>query len=241
MDNRERMNDLLVAFLAGFKSWQAGIWTAMPGILQSFNAAAMTCEVQAAIQAQIKTPTGLWLNTTISVCEDVPVIFPGGGDFFLSFPLVAGNEGLIVFAQRCIDAWWQQGGVQNQAELRMHDPSDGFFIPGCFSQPRVPAGISTTSTRLSNKDGTTYVELEGGNVINVAAPGGCNFLGPVVFEEGVVFEGTVSGRAGGGGVVNFGNAKILTTGDIQSEGIASHAAHEHSNGDGGANTGPPTG
>jgi hypothetical protein len=66
-----------------------------------------------------------------------------------------------VFASRCIDAWWQSGGIQRPMEARLHDLSDGFAIPGPRSQSRLPAGaVSSTSAQLRNDAGTTYIEID---------------------------------------------------------------------------------
>lgn len=156
------MESLQVAVRAALDGRQAQTWTAMPGILQSFDAEAVTASVQIAIQAQVRQPDGTWLDTTISVCADCPVVFGGGGGCVGTFPLDQGDEGLLVFASRCIDAWWQSGGVQKQAELRMHDLSDGFFIPGCFSQPRaanITGGVSTSEAQLRSLDGTVMARV----------------------------------------------------------------------------------
>jgi hypothetical protein len=174
MDNRERLGDSLVSRQMELDGRQAIIWTAMPGILQSFNSTAITAVVQIAVQPQVLDPsTSTWKNQTIGVCSDCPVKFPWGGGFGLTLPLQEGDEGLLVLGSRCIDAWWQSGGVQPQAELRMHDLSDGFFLPGVFSQPRVIPNISTTRPQFRNAAGTLYVELDGDtDQVNVVATGG---------------------------------------------------------------------
>jgi hypothetical protein len=165
MDRLERIssggtNAALVATKAALKDNQANIWTALPAIVQTFNATKLTVEAQPTIQAQIRQPDGKWIDTTISLCVDCPVLFPGGGGFTFTFPIAKGDEGLLVFASRCIDAWHQQGGVQKQADLRMHDLSDGFFIPtGGMSQPNVVGGLSVNSAQLRTKDGTSFIDL----------------------------------------------------------------------------------
>lgn len=76
-------------------------------------------------------------------------MMPRGGGFALTFPVAAGDECLVVFADACIDSWWQSGGVQNQAEKRRHDLSDGIVIPGLWSQPNklaIGEGIRLTAT-----------------------------------------------------------------------------------------------
>ena len=89
----------------------------------------------------------------------------------LTFPIAAGNETLVIFASRCIDAWWQSGGYHNQQmELRMHDLSDGFAFVGISSLPQVIANISTTKAQLRTDNGLTYIDVDpAGNVDVVAA------------------------------------------------------------------------
>lgn len=183
------MNDRLVMLRAALSGWQSGIWTALPAIVESFDATKLTVSAQLAIQAQVRQPSGGWQNVNITLCEDCPVIFMGGGAFLFTAPLVQGDEGLLILSSRCIDAWWQNGGVQPQAELRMHDLSDGFFIPLCFSQPKVPPNVSTTSAQFRTRDGAAYVELAPGHVINIVAPGGLNINAPVVFNGSITDSG----------------------------------------------------
>ncbi len=155
------MDSLLVTVRAALQNFEGTLWTATPAIVESFSAAAVTCSAQPAIQVQVRSPAGAWTSTTLPLCVDCPVVFPGGGGFAATFPLAKGDEGLLVFAQRCIDLWWQSGGIQPQAELRMHDLSDGFLIPGVFSQPRVPVGgVSATGAEIRSLDNTAVMHLD---------------------------------------------------------------------------------
>jgi len=90
---------------------------------------------------------------------DCPVVFPRGGGCTLTFPVAEDDECLVVFASRCIDAWWSAGGVQVQSEFRMHDLSDGFAIPGPYSQATKISNISTTAAQLRSNDGEAYLQL----------------------------------------------------------------------------------
>src|SRR5690606_4330979 len=94
----------------------------------------------------------------IPLLLDCPVVFPGGGGVTLTFPIKPGDEALVVLASRCIDSWWQLGGVQGQAEQRMHDLSDGFVLAGVRSQPR-RFTVDTEAAQLRTDDGTALIEL----------------------------------------------------------------------------------
>jgi len=172
MLRQERAGMPMSAFLAMMAGFQAGIYTALPGIVQSFNAAKRTVVVQPAIQARAQNPDGSYVWVDLPLLLDCPVVFPSGGGMTLTFPISAGDECLVIFASRCIDAWWQSGGYKNiQADLRMHDLSDGIALVGIASQPEVIAGISTSKAQLRNDAGTTFIEVDPAGNVGVVASG----------------------------------------------------------------------
>jgi len=139
---------------------QSGIWTALPGIVQSFDPVAMTCTVQPSISLQARSDDGTMSPINLPVLLDCPVVFPTGGGCTLTFPIKPGDECLVVFSSRCIDSWWQLGGVQGQYRLRMHDLSDGFVMVGPRSKPRVLSpSVSTSTVQLRSDDGSAFVEI----------------------------------------------------------------------------------
>jgi Phage protein Gp138 N-terminal domain/GpV Apex motif len=180
MDQRERIGNYQEGLRTAIEGAIANLWTALPGIVQSFNPTQMTVVVRPTVQGLVLLPKATkktWVNLPLLL--DCPVVFPCAGGFALTLPIQAGDEVLVIFASRCIDAWWQQGGVQVQAELRMHDLSDGFAIPGPRSVPNALANISTNSAQIRNLAGTEYIELAAGGIVNIVAPGGVNINGDV--------------------------------------------------------------
>src|SRR4051812_5415291 len=118
MDQRERIADGDEALRAAFDYYLANLWTNMPAIVQSFDSVKGTCKVQPTIKARVRDAQGKESWVAMPLLVDVPVIFLGGGGFVVTFPVKKDDECLIFFGCRCIDAWWQQGGIQVQAELR---------------------------------------------------------------------------------------------------------------------------
>lgn len=172
MDRRERLDSLQEMLIAAMAGNQSNIWTALPGIIQGFDRDAMTCTVQPSIRARITQPaadtytsptmipdaSGLFIWDQLPLLLDCPVVFPGGGGVTLTFPLAVGDECLVVFSSRCIDAWWQNGGIQNTTAVRMHDLSDGFVLPGVRSQPR-RFTVSDSATEIRSDDGATAISI----------------------------------------------------------------------------------
>lgn len=203
MDIKQHYSDpeemLRTAILAALTQ----VWTAIPGEIVSYDSQKVTVVVQPAIKAQITDKSGKQSMVSLPVLPDVPVLFPGGGGCRLTFPIQAGDECLVVFASRSIDAWWQSGGVQPPIEPRMHDLSDGFAIVGPMSQAKKISNISATTTQLRSNDGSTYVELDpNGQILNFVAPGGVSFNTPTAhFTGNVTSDKTITGTTdvvGGG-------------------------------------------
>ena len=147
----------------------ARIWTAIPGIIQKIDFQRYTLEVQPAIQGQVTNKDGSveWVNLPLLV--DVPVVFPNAGGWHITFPIVVGDECLVIFSSRSIDTWWQNGSIQKPIDLRMHDLSDGFAILAPYSQPKVKETIeySSNSWIMRNDKKTNYIEFVNDGKVNI--------------------------------------------------------------------------
>ena len=159
MNREERLDDPEESLRLAMESQQAQIWTALPGVVAAVNLAAQTLSVQPTVQGSVASPDGAKQLVNLPLLVDVPIVWPRAGGFALTFPIAAGDEVLVVFASRCIDSWWQSGGIGAPAEARMHDLSDGFAILAPTSQPKKLSGVSSTNVQLRDETGTTYVEI----------------------------------------------------------------------------------
>lgn len=219
---------------------QARLWTALPGIVQRFDAAEMKVDVQPAINGRVRNPDGSSSSLQMPVLLDCPVLWQGGGGVTLTFPIQPGDECLIVIASRCIDAWWAQGGVQDPPEVRMHNLSDGFALVGVRSKPRAFTP-NTTKARLTSDDGSTYIELDpSGQIVNVEAPGGINVNSAaginMTAQGGINLNGVTIDSSG-----NVSSPATITAAtDVVGNG-KSLATHTHGGvQSGGSQTNPPT-
>lgn len=172
--------------------WRVSFWdlicdlrVAIPCQVVSFDAAAQTITAQPLIRENINinsVPTPVELPQLIYV----PVMFPRAGGFALTFPISTGDECLVVFADMCIDAWWQNSGVQNQEDHRRHDLSDGFAIFAPTSQPNKLTGYATSTVQLRSDDGSTIIELANGAVNITAAT--------ITVNGNLVVTGNIDGK-----------------------------------------------
>jgi phage baseplate assembly protein gpV len=233
MQRTERTGDAEVAMQTALRGLQSRIWTSMPGIVESYDAEKMTCVVRPSIQGLFRQKDETWQPVTMPLCPDVPVQFGSGGGYAVTFPIEKGDEGILVFSARCIDAWWQNGGVQPQAERRMHDLSDAFFIPGIFSQPKKLDNVSTSKLEMRTRDGTQYVSIDKtAGIVEVKATASIVLDAPsVVIKEGALTAGAGHNLTAGG---------VWHADDFVTTGGVSAATHKHGGVQpGGGQTGVP--
>ena len=212
---------------------QSSLWTALPGIINSFNPVKRTCEVQPTLMARVRDAKGEFKWVQLPMLVDCPVIFPSGGGFTLTFPLAKGDECLVIFASRCIDSWWQSGGIAVQAELRMHDLSDGFVMPGPRSVPNVEPAISASDVQLRSDDGSAYISIDASKNIHLVTPVQVTIQAP----GGLAINAntTITGTLNTSGEITAPDV-ALTTGPLPSIAIHRHGGVSG----GGSSTSPPT-
>lgn len=167
------------------------------GTIQSFNASTQEATVQIAFtQVTSTSAAGIKTYAEYPVLLNVPVQFPSGGGFTLTFPVHVGDECIVLFNDRQIDNWLTSGTGLPPSIGRLHDLSDGIAIVGVRNNTRALAGVSTTTTQLRDDAGDTYVEIAGGQVVNVVAPTQINLISPAVVITGTLnVENTGSASA----------------------------------------------
>lgn len=189
---------------------------AVPAVVVSFNASTQTVVVQPAIQEHLLIQ-GIPKPFSLPQLSNVPLGCLRMGGFSITFPAQAGDEGLVVFANMCIDAWWQSGGTSNiQIERRRHDLSDGLFFPMFWSQPRVIPNYSQTNLEIRTDDGTCKISIAPNGGVVITAPNNLTLNGNLIV-----------------------NGSISSTGDAVMDGI-DYKTHVHSGvSTGVGDSGPP--
>ena len=210
MDRRERLDDPEESLRMALESYASQLWTALPASVVSVNLAAQTISVQPTIQGSVADPSGNVRLVNLPVLVDVPLVWPKAGGFALTFPVAAGDEVLVVFSCRCIDSWWQSGGIGAPAEARMHDLSDGFAILAPTSQPKKLSNVSSANVQLRNYAGDTLVEITPDGKANITGASEINLTAPVINLTGTMNLNGQMTQTGGSmtiGGVTFGTHK----------------------------------
>lgn len=219
ISNNERAPDQLSTIRNAIGAALAGLQTAMPCIVESYDPENVTVTVQPCIQAQVSQEDGSIKLEDLPLLQDVPVMFQRGGGCTMTFPILPGNECYVVFASRCIDTWWQSGGVQPPFENRKHDLSDGFAFFGPQSQPNKISNISTDSVQLRTDDGQAFIELNPSNHQVTITAEKTTFTDEVIFNSPVTFNQLVTMKAG-----------LDITGPLTNNGKSVGSGHIHAGG-----------
>ncbi len=158
-----------------FSNFQRGLHTSMPGRVESYDAATQTCEVLPQLKRQTPDGEGGYTTEDLPVLPHVPVCFPRGGGFFMSFPLQKGDFVLVVFSERAIGNWRQKGEASNPGDLRMHSLAGAVAIPGVFPNNPGPPDDASSNSMVIGKDGTSAAQVELTDSL-VKLGGGDNFV-----------------------------------------------------------------
>lgn len=154
----------------GIENRLKDLHTAMPGIIQSFDAAGQTASVQPTIrrifitreeEIDILTPADL------PILINVPIVYPRGGGFSLTFPIAPGDECLLVFSERSLDNWHTNGGVRTPSDRRFHHLSDAVAFVGLSSIPNKVPLYNTTGAEIKKDDGSATISLNADQSISI--------------------------------------------------------------------------
>ncbi|MDE9565886.1 baseplate protein [Xenorhabdus bovienii] len=134
------------------------IHTALPARVVSFNGHTATIELL--ITQTLSNGSVIELPPLV----DVPVQFPRAGGFCFTVPVSAGDEGLAIFSERCIDGWYATGNKSVPLDARLHDYSDASFIPGICSQPKKIPDFFNGGASMQTDDGSTFIRMTQGKI-----------------------------------------------------------------------------
>lgn len=155
--------------LAGVRGQMAKIHTLIPGIVDSYDEETQTATVRPAVKFAFRKADGGLERYSPGSIPNVPVAFPGSGDFSITWPLEPGESVLLGFCERSIDEWKTVAGEAHEpADARRFDLSDAIAIP-CLRSPATPIPaegldaaamvVRATELRLGSASASDYVAL----------------------------------------------------------------------------------
>jgi phage baseplate assembly protein gpV len=185
-----------------FQKMMQGIDGQLPAQVISYDREANRATVQPLI-TRLTTDGQAHDRGTIS---SMPVVALGGGGFYINFPLKPGDRGWIEASDRDISLFMQGDTIAQPNTVRMHNFSDGRFIPdvmGSYTFTPEDDGkiviasldgkvkLTLSPEELTVKGVRVFIEAE--QTVAMTAPGGITLLSPVLMPAGATIGGVVFG------------------------------------------------
>lgn len=162
----DRRSSLERAIQTGVIAELKDLHTCLPGEVISFNAAEQTADIQPMIKRKFK---GEWVN--IPVLKSVPVRYQRSADFAITFPLAKGDQVMLVFCERSIDTWLEQGGIKAPADFRRHDYSDAFALPMMYPKTNKIPAMDAANLQIKTISGNIKFTIRPDGSMDVTAAG----------------------------------------------------------------------
>ena len=101
---------------------RAGLHTSMPGVIKTYDPETKRADILPVVMMPTYDPeTGEEDEAVeLPVIPNVPVSFPRGGGWHLSFPLEPGDHVTLVFSETATGAWRESGEVSEPGDVRRH-------------------------------------------------------------------------------------------------------------------------
>ncbi len=139
------------------------VHTTTIGLIESFDPVKQIATIQPAIKRVITTESKATIQYTTEnypLLVNVPIIFPGGGDWFLTFPVKKGDECIIFSMERSIGNWKLNGGVQEPSNFKRNlSFKDCVAMVGIQSQASSLPSFNATEPELRNRAGDVKLTM----------------------------------------------------------------------------------
>lgn len=167
---------LIQVVKAEVKAQVAAVYTAVPGVVVSFDAGPPAqATVCLGVQLKYVDADGAVKDVVHPRLAKVPVGFMGasGGGYSVTFPLAEGDECMLLIPDRSIDEWRANGGAdQKCVDQRRHAITDAILLPIVTSTPgAIPADAQDGSALYLKMPASGAIWLGGDDLFVAQAEG----------------------------------------------------------------------
>ncbi len=148
----------ILAVLEAFQADdRARLHVALPGRVESYDPATQTADIKPMVLAVTRDQDDTRGTDPHPVIPAVPVAFSRGGGYFVTFPLVAGDSGLLVFCEADLGPWRATGVDSDPLDDGRHTLAGAVFYPG----------LETVARALATRPDHLVLGKEGGLEIHL--------------------------------------------------------------------------
>lgn len=134
--------------------------TAIPGVVDKFDGDARTADVAVPITDYRQADTGRSNENPWPVLPEVPVWYPGGGNWEQDWALKNGDPVLLVFCQRNIANWFLSDGREpvSAGGPEMHGEGSAICIPRLYPRGKKGEPVHGDDLTVRGSGGNFVVE-----------------------------------------------------------------------------------
>jgi len=185
------------------------------GIIEAFDPSTQTATIRIAIKKIISEEAdGTKILKEHPLIMQCPVMTYFGGNSFISCPIAAGDNCIVLFCDRDIDEWLYAGGVQAPNSRRIHDINDAIAIVGIRNFQNSISDFLANGIRLSFA-ADSRIDLTEDAIDSIAELFTHN--GNMEITGSLTIRGNVYGEAGGAVLLNSDltqtSGKVLSAGN----------------------------
>jgi len=107
----------------------------MPATIESFDKDTQLASVRPCLADTVTLEDGTEESEALPVISDCPCHFPGGGGFSITFPVQKGDPCWLVFSDRSLDKWLDNGGQVDPVAMQQHHLTDASVFLGVRPKP----------------------------------------------------------------------------------------------------------
>lgn len=182
---------------AAAKAAKALVNVALPATVLAYDAATQVATVRVVPCFRRRDPEqgGKVVCYAPPDLPQIPVAFPGGAGFALTWPLAVGSTGLLVVSDRSLDEWKSTGDARTEPQdARRHSLADGVFVPGLRS-PADPLTGTQLAADAAVLSGAKVVLQSDDTRLGAASATQAVALGPLVEAQLTALAAAVQAAA----------------------------------------------
>lgn len=142
------------------------VHTCLPAVVTKVNYSEQLIDAQITIKRKM---AGQLVNLPLLV--NVPIRYWRSKTFSITFPIEIGDHVKIFFAERSIDTWLSEGGIQNPFDFRKFSLSDAFAEPVMYPQKDVIPNFDSTNLEIKTNSGATKIIVKASEEIEIITTG----------------------------------------------------------------------
>jgi hypothetical protein len=155
--------------------------TSFPAQVLAYNATLGTLEVRPALKREAVDEDGGLVFETISDLYGIPIMWPRGGGYVMTFPIAVGDWVLIHCAEQSTLVWRRRGIAPSSPGFTdPHGLNGCVAVPGWYPDTKRTLTPSTTDLVIGSLDGSTTIKVKPGGTVTLGSDVGAQ---PVALAE----------------------------------------------------------